>query len=338
MLGTLYGVVRPSEQEYRMDRPSLDPEIADFVKKMQDAWASHPPFTTLSPPEARAVAEKVRAPWRQGGPEMTRTTERLVPTPSGALRIRVYDPGVGRPTPVLVYMHGGGFVLFSIDTHDRLMREYAAAGEVMVIGVDYPLSPEARYPTALDQIVALIDWLRDEGREALDIDPSRMALGGDSAGGNLAIATALRLRDRDGSSAVAALLLNYGAFGAPCSDEAESRFGGAGAVLDRAEMEYYFDAYAGDPAQALDDPYARPIIADLRDLPPAFLVVPECDILAEQSHAMAALLRGAGGEVSLTVYPGATHSFLEAMSVAAVARRAIADGAAFLKKKLAGIS
>jgi len=318
-----------------MNRPTLDPEIADFVKKMQTAWASHPPFTTLSPPEARAVAETVREPWRQGGPEMTRTTERQVPTPSGALRIRVYDPGVSRPAPALVYMHGGGFVLFSIDTHDRLMREYAAAGGFMVIGVDYPLSPEARYPIALDQIVALVDWLRAEPGQGLGIDPLRLVLGGDSAGGNLAIATALRLRDRGDGNAVTALLLNYGAFGALCSDEAESRYGGAGAVLDRAEMEYYFDAYVGDRGRDLDDPYARPIIADLRGLPPAFLVVPECDILAEQSHAMAARMRDAGVDTSITVYPGATHSFLEAMSVAAVARRAIDDGATFLKAKLA---
>jgi acetyl esterase len=318
-----------------MNRPTLDPEIAEFVRTMQSAWASHPPFTTLSPPEARAVAEVVREPWRQGGPSMARTFERQVATPSGPLRIRVYDPGIEKPAPALIYMHGGGFVLFSIDTHDRLMREYAAAGGMLVIGVDYPLSPEARYPTALEQIVALIDWLRDDGGQSLGIDPSRIALGGDSAGGNLALAAALKLRDRGDEGAISALLLNYGAFGAPCSDEAEARFGGAGAVLDRAEMEYYFDTYVGDLGRELDDPYARPIIADLRHLPPAFLVVPECDILAEQSHAMAARMREAGVDVSSTVYAGATHSFLEAMSVAEVARRAIADGAAFLKAKLA---
>ncbi|PXA84205.1 acetylesterase [Nostoc sp. 3335mG] len=317
-----------------MNRPTLDPEIAEFVRAMQDSWASHPPFTTLTPPEARAVAEAVREPWRRGGPDMARTIERQVPTSTGALRIRVYDPGIAKPAPALIYMHGGGFVLFSIDTHDRLMREYAAAGDMLVIGVDYPLSPEARYPTALDQIVALVDWLRSEDGEGLGVDPSRIALGGDSAGGNLALTTALKLRDRGDGAAIAALLLNYGAFGAPCSDEAEARFGGAGAVLDRAEMEYYFDAYARDPGHALDDPYARPIIADLRDLPPAFLVVPECDILAEQSHAMAARMREAGVDVTSKVYPGATHSFLEAMSVAAVAREAIADGAAFVKASL----
>lgn len=317
-----------------MNRPPLDPEIAGFVEKMQRAWASHPPFTTLEPPEARAVAEQVRAPWRQGGPEMARTSEDQVPTPSGPLRVRLYDPGLARPAPVLVYMHGGGFVLFSIDTHDRLMREYAAQGEFLVIGVDYPLSPEARYPTALNQIVALVDWLQGEGADKLGVDPARIALGGDSAGGNLALATALRLRDRGDGDRVSALLLNYGGFGDPCSDEAEARFGGPGAVLDRAEMEYYFDTYIGERGRLIDDPYARPTLADLRGLPPAFLVIPECDILSEQSYAMEARMREAGVDVTSKIYPGATHSFLEAMSVAAVARRAIADGAAFVKARL----
>ena len=318
-----------------MNRPTLDPEIAGFVEKMQQAWASHPPFTTLEPPAARAVAEQVRAPWRQGGPEMARTSEYQVPTPSGSLRVRVYDPGLARPAPVLVYMHGGGFVLFSIDTHDRLMREYAAQGGFLVIGVDYPLSPEARYPAALDQIVGLVDWLNGEGADQLGVDPSRIALGGDSAGGNLALAAALKLRDRGDGDRIAALLLNYGGFGAPCSDEAEARFGGPGSVLDRAEMEYYFDTYIGERGRLIEDPYARPILAGLHDVPPAFLVIPECDILADQSHAMQDRMRAAGVDVSSTVYPGATHSFLEAMSVAAVARRAIADGAAFVKAKLA---
>jgi acetyl esterase len=325
---------RSRPKEFLMTRPPLDPEIADFVKSMQRAWASHPPFTTLSPPDARAIAEKVREPWRQGGPVMAKTGEYSVPTPAGALRIRVYDPGLPHPAPALIYLHGGGFVLFSVDTHDRLMREYAAAGECLVIGVDYPLSPEARYPVALRQIVGLVQWLNADGAAQIGVDPKRIAIGGDSAGANLATATALRLRDEGKPDEIRALLLNYGAYGAVCSDESQACFGGPGAVLDRAEMDYYFESYVGEIGHAIEDPYARPIIADLQGLPPALLVTAECDILAEQGQAMTERLQAAGVEATNNIYPGATHSFLEAMSVAAVARRAIADGAAFVKAKL----
>ena len=179
----------------------LDPEIQTFVEAMGKAWASHPSFTTLPLAEARRVAEIVRAPWTAGGPAMARTEELAVPTGQGPLRIRIYDPGALHPAPALIYLHGGGFTLFSIDTHDRLMREYAAAGGFVVIGVDYPLSPEARYPKALDMIVGLVDWLAINGK-SIGVDPRRVAIGGDSAGGNLSLATCLRLRDRDGGELV----------------------------------------------------------------------------------------------------------------------------------------
>lgn len=314
-----------------MNRPELDPEISIFVERMSKAWAEHPPFTSLPIEEARRVAEEVRAPWRADGPRMARTVEHSVPVSSGLLRVRLYDPGVPAPAPALIYLHGGGFILFSIDTHDRLMREYASAGDFAVIGVDYPLSPEARYPTALDQIVDLVDWLNGGGAEILGIDPVRLAIGGDSAGANLSVAAALRLRDRGASGRLKGLLLNYGAFAMDCSDEAEARYGGPDAVLQRAEMNHYYESYLGAEGVAEPEPYAAPLIADLSDLPPAFLAIPECDILAEQSYAMADRMTRAGVDVTSIVYRGATHSFLEAMSVAEVARRAILDGAGWVK-------
>ena len=164
-----------------MGRPELDPEISIFVERMSADWARHPPFMSLPADEARRIAEEVRAPWRADGPAMARTAEQIVPTSTGPLRTRLYDPGLSAPAPTLIYLHGGGFILFSIDTHDRLMREYAAAGRFAVLGVDYPLSPEARYPRALNQIVELIDWLHDGGAEGLGVDPHRLAIGGDFA-------------------------------------------------------------------------------------------------------------------------------------------------------------
>lgn len=311
----------------------LDPEIRSFVDAMTAAWASHPPLMSLPLPEARAVAEVVRARWTEGGPVMARTGELDVPTAHGPLRIRVYDPGLVGPAPALIYLHGGGFTLFSLDTHDRLMREYASAGEFVVIGVDYPLSPERKYPTALNMIVDLVGWFQIHGAR-IGIDADRIAIGGDSAGGNLSMATCLRLRDGGSPSLLRAMLLNYAGFGGHCSDDAEAAYGGPGSVLDRAEVEFYFGNYLTGPDD-LKDPYACPIGAALEGLPPAFLVIPECDILAEQSFAMARRLREAGVDVSSRVYPGATHSFLEAMSIARVARDAIRDGAEWLRDRLA---
>src|SRR5215469_5776043 len=114
-----------------MDRPEIDPEISSFVERVSKAWAEHPPFMSLPIEEARRVAEQVRAPWRANGPQMRGVKEDLIATSGGPLRVRLYDPGLDSPAPALIYLHGGGFILFSIDTHDRLMREYAAAGNFL---------------------------------------------------------------------------------------------------------------------------------------------------------------------------------------------------------------
>lgn len=313
---------------------TLDPEIAAFLAEMKARWAAHPPFDTLSFPEQRAVCEMVRARWAEGGPEMARTIERVFDPGAGQLHVRVHVPeGVTEPAPALVYLHGGGFTLFSIDTHDRLMREYAASGGFAVIGVDYPLSPEHKYPQALDRIEALMLWLKAHGAE-LGINPGRLAMGGDSAGANLSFATALRLRDQGEGELVRAILSNYGYFAATVSDAAEAAFGGPGSIMDRAEALAYYTNYLTDFDRERSDPLACPLLADLAGLPPVLLVIPECDLLTEQSLAMEARLRAAGVATGAIVYPGATHSFLEAVSIAAVARKGIADGAAFVAERL----
>ncbi|PZO78623.1 MAG: acetylesterase [Sphingomonas hengshuiensis] len=293
---------------------------------MRADWAAFPPAETLSLPELRAAAEQVRARWTAGGPTMADTVERTIATDAGGVRIRVYRPqGAGAMAPALLYIHGGGFVLFSLDTHDRLMREYAAAAGVVVVGIDYPLSPEARFPVALDRIGAAARWIAAHGA-TIGVDPRRLAIGGDSAGANLAIATAVDLR---GSVAFDAILSNYGFFSTVVSDDAEARLGGADALLHRDELLGYARNYLTHAAQAAD-PRAFPLSADLAGLPPTLLLIPGLDVLAEQSVAMARRMRAAGVAAETVIYPGATHSFLEAMSIADLARRGIADGAAFL--------
>jgi acetyl esterase len=303
----------------------IDPDIRRFATKVNADYERLTGGRELTVDEMRLVAEEVRAPWRQGGPAMKSVNEHQAQTSAGRVRIRVYDPGVQQPAPALVYLHGGGWTLFSLDTHDRVMREYAARAGVIVAGVDYALSPEARFPVALEQVVAVVRWLRANGA-GLGIDGDRIALGGDSAGGNLSIGAALALRDAGEAGHVKALLLIYPAFDNSCSDESLRRYGGPGAVLTGEEVDLFWGNYAGT-TNIRDNPLACPIRARLDGLPPVCLTIPECDVLTEQSLVMAERLRAASVPVALTVYPGATHSFIEAVSISPLADRAIGDGA-----------
>ena len=313
---------------------ALDPEIRGFVREVMETSARLAGGRALDWPRRRAIAEQVRAPWRQAGPRMARTRDWDEPGASGgALRLRLHLPrGVPSPSPLLVYLHGGGWSMFSIDSHDRLMREYADAAAVAVLGIDYALSPEHVYPLALDQVVAQLRGLPARAA-ALGIDPSRIALGGDSAGANLALAAALRLRD-GGGPALRGLLLNYGAFDARISAEAAA-LGTPEDMLSVEEMAVFWANYTGGDARLLEDPLVCPARARLDGLPPAQLVAAGRDVLCEQSIAMAARLREAGGEAALAIVPGMPHSFLEAMSACRQSAQTIAGSAAWLRARLA---
>lgn len=310
-----------------------DTDILRFNRELREAWGEYPPIADMPLPEARRVAEKVRSKWARGGPEMAVVRNSTIELPSGPLAIRVHHPAKDAgPSPALVYLHGGGFVMFSVDTHDRLMREYAALGRFAVIGVDYPLAPEHKYPAPLDRLTEFVLWLGRHA-ESLDVDAERLALGGDSAGGNLSVATCLRLRDIGKLHLVKAVLSNYGGFSAVCSDEAEAEFGGPDAVLHRDEIDFYWRQYLNGPDERRD-PYACPVNAELTGLPPVFLAIPDLDVVSEHSFEMARKLDAAGVPCEARVYRGATHSFIEAVSISPLARGAIADGAGFVASHL----
>lgn len=312
---------------------ALDPQIRVFVAQMKAGFAQYPAFEDLTFVEARAVAEAVRRPFRQGGPAMAWIGERRLATQAGDVRVRIYHPEQGREgRPVLVYLHGGGWTLFSLDTHDRVMREYAARSGATVVGVDYALSPEAKFPQALEQTIGTVEWLHAHGGE-LGIDHARMAIGGDSAGGNIALATALKLRDAGKGTMLRAILLSYAAIDAECSPRVIEQYGGPAFMLTDEEMRRFWANYLAT-AEEKGNPYACPAQADLRALPPVFLAIAECDVLAEQNLALAGALRAQGVETRAVVYPGATHSFLEAVAIADVAGRALQEGSDWLRCRL----
>jgi len=314
----------------------LDPDIMRFIDDVRATGRRLSAGRVLDWPARRVIAEQSRMPWQVGGPQMASVTEKVADTEAGPVRLRFYDPAPGSAKPALVYMHGGGWALFSLDTHDRLMREFAARSGMTVIGVDYALAPEARYPIALNQVVATVRWLRTHGAE-LGIDPERLALGGDSAGGSLSFGAALKLRDAGEPDAVKAILSIYGGFSPDPSPAARQRYGTPDDMLTSDEVVEFWDTYIGSVSDRRD-PYLATLLADLRGMPPVFLLVAECDVLAEQNMLMAGRLLEAEVQVKVKVYPGAPHSFIEAMEVSKVASDAIDDGAAWLRQTLSASS
>jgi acetyl esterase len=314
----------------------LDPEIRAFQQRLSAGYAQHPALDGLPLHEARRIAEAVRAPFARGGPVMGDTIDCHVDAEGETVRVRVHLPTLGSsaegaPLPALIYLHGGGWTLFSIDTHDRLMREYAQRTGVAVIGVDYALAPEQRFPRALRQVAAVVGWLRAQGL-GIGVDGERLALGGDSAGANLALAASLLLRGTEHAASLRALVLNYGVFSRNVDSDSHRRFSGPAYLLNSAEMVGFWRNYLGDAVD--DDPLAEPLKADLHGLPPAFLAVAQCDVLFDDNLAMAKALATSGVDTTFVLYPGTTHGFLEAMSMAQVSRRALDETAAWLHRHL----
>ncbi len=308
----------------------LDPNVREFIRITGEAYAVYGKDRPKTIESAREVAESVRAPWILGGPVMAETREIDVTTRHGPVRLRLHRPtGAATPQPALFYVHGGGWVMFSLDTHDRVMREYAGRSGVTVIGIDYARSPEARFPVALEQIVDVIAHAVSFA-DALGIDANRLTIGGDSAGANLSVAAALTLRDDGHGDRLKGLLLNYGAYAPELKREDVVRYGGPDYMLTDAEMAYFWDQYLTAPADG-DNPLAAPLKADLRGLPPAFLAIPECDVLTGQSHDLYDRLIEAGVRARAVTYAGASHSFLEAVSIAPIADQALADASLWLR-------
>lgn len=310
----------------RVDSDLVDPDIRRFVTALQEGYGRFPDFDTLPLPERRRAAELVRAPWRAGGPSMWRSRDLEIAGLRGRIHVPVQAPVLG----AMLYLHGGGWTMFSIDTHDRLMREYAARAGIIVVGIDYSLSPEHKFPVALEEVVQAVEWLRGQGT-AHGIAGQRLAVGGDSVGANLALSAALILRDR-GDRALRAMLFNYGAF-SPASSASFDLYDGPRYMLTVAEMRYFWNSYIRQPAD-LQNSLAAPFLADLHGLPPALFTIAACDILADGNRAMAARMASAGVPTEVHVYEGATHSFLEAVSIAPLADRALDTAAHWLRGRL----
>ena len=295
------------------------------ARAIVDQIAALPQLPTLTPVEARGRPSPLEA-----APEAVGSvTARTIPGPAGPMAVRIYRPK-DPLRAALVYFHGGGWVVGSLESADASCRALANRSRCVVISIDYRLAPETKFPGAVEDAYAAVRWVADNAAE-LRIDPARVAVGGASAGGNLAAAVALAARDRGGPKVAFQLLtvpVTELSARAPSYQEFAEGYG-----LSRADMEWYGSHYVRTAADA-DEPYASVLRADLHGMPPAFVITAECDPLRDDGEAYAEKLRKLGVAARYKRYPGMFHGFMSFPSVLPEAAQAFEDAGAALREAL----
>ena len=274
----------------------LDPKVQELLADIGDAAA----LSEVSVAQARELIE-VFSEQDGPGPDLATVEDRTVPGPAGEIPVRVYTPFGAAPHPGVVYFHGGGWVIGSIRSHDAICRRLADAAGVTVISVEYRLAPEHRFPAAADDCFAATRWVHDHAAE-LGVDPARLAVAGDSAGGNLVAVTAIEARERGGPP-LAFQLLIY-----PVTDATFSfpsmRENADGYLLRAADMVWFRDHYAPDGTD-FKDPRLSPLWADdVSGLPPALVITAEYDPLRDEGEAYGHRLQEAGVQTRVSRYAG----------------------------------
>jgi acetyl esterase len=307
--------------------PELTPAMRSVLERM--ARAGHVPLYRLPPQQARAAYEAGAGVLEVPRPELARVQDLRIPAGDGQeIPGRLYAPSTER-LPVLAYFHGGGFTIGSIASHDILCRSLGQLSGCAVVSVGYRLAPEHKFPTAVDDAWAAVQWIARQG-DALGLDAGRFALGGDSAGGTLA--TVCATQARDAGLRIALQLLFYPGCAARQRSASHRRYH-QGLVLEQAHIEYFFGQYIAD-AQREDWRFAPLNTPDVEGVAPAWLGLAECDPLFDDGVAYADKLRAAGVAVDLEIYRGVTHEFIKMGRALPEARQAHAHAAAALRQAL----
>lgn len=311
---------------------ALDPESQRLIDLM--AAANRPAWNTLSPQAARDLYLSLR-PGAQGPrPADVKVMDRTIPGPAGELSVRLYRPASAAPDaplPALVYAHGGGWVFGNLDSHDVLCAQLALEAGIAVFHVDYRLAPEARFPGAFHDVVAALQWVAAHGA-SVGIDPTRLAIGGDSAGGNLAAAASIWARDNGGPKLLMQLLA-YPVTDAVARTESYRHFED-GYGLNAVTMEWFFDHYTPDKASRGDWRVSPLRAASLAGLPPALVVTAGYDPLRDEGRAYAWRLQQEGTQADLVEFGGMLHGFLSSPMLLHGARRGTTLCAAALREAL----
>lgn len=304
----------------------LDPSIRAYL---DSPMGQFPPLEQFTPEVVRELLRQYPAPVL--APPIHAVRDLRLPGAQADLLVRLYTPSAARNLPLIVFFHGGGFVICNVDMYDDMCKLLANSSGCAVASVDYRLAPEAPFPAPLEDCYAALKGLAAQG-ERLGIDPTRLAVAGDSAGGNLATATALLARDREGPTLRYQGLL-YPFLDPECASASAETLGTGGYLLTRNTMQWFWDHYLKSPADRTN-PLAAPLRAKLSGLPAATVATAEFDPMRDEGEAYADRLRGAGVAVTGRRYLGMIHGFASMPYVTGVANRALADLGADLKTAL----
>jgi acetyl esterase len=303
------------------------PQVAAFLDQLQAQGA--PSAATLSVQEVRALQQPIFTTMGIPPEPVAEVTDRTIPGPGGELSIRIYTPEGSSPFPVLVYLHGGGWIAGDLNMQDDACRSIANEAGCAVVSVEYRLAPEYRFPAAVHDSHAVARWVADNAGR-IRVDPARMAIGGESAGGNLTAAVTLKSRAEGGPPFVLQVLVN------PCTNLASMdtdsyRAFAEGFGLRKDEVEWCRDHYlsGGEDAQ---HPYASPLLAeDLRGLPPALIITSEFGVLRDEGEAYGQRLEEAGVPTTVSRYDGVLHGFFAAAAIFDLGHDARAEVGAALR-------
>ena len=310
----------------------LDPKVRELLDLSADA----PPVGAVPVEVMRAGAPAQMAAWFRMGlisTPVAAVEDRIVPGPAGDLPVRVYTPEGRGPFPLVVFFHGGGWVLGDLDTHDPLCRALCQGAGCVVVSVAYRRAPEHRFPAAPDDALAATRWVGEHAAE-VGGDPARIALAGDSAGGNLSAVTAIRIRD-EGGPALRGQLLIYPGLGYPSPPTPSYVENAEGYGMTREAATWFWDQYLGDRTHATN-PLASPLLApDLSGLPPALVVTAEYDVLRDEGDLYVERLLEAGVPARLSRYDGVHHRFAEFIGILEQSEQARDEMCAWLREVLA---
>jgi acetyl esterase/lipase len=299
----------------------LDPQMKNLLDQLASAGGQ--PFHAGSPQEARAAISALIGVVAGPPPQVAKVEDRMIPGPGGQIPVRIYTPAGAAPMGALVYFHGGGWVVGDIASHDVLCRGLANGAGCVTVSVDYRLAPEYKFPAGPEDCYAATQWVADNAGP-LGVDPKRIAVGGDSAGGNLAAVVAQMARDRNGPKIKFQLLI-YPATDWAHETASQREFAEDGYILSRADMVWFYGHYMNSDSDRTN-PYLSPACAkSLADLPPAYVMTCAVDPLRDEGEAYAEALRKAGVAVKSKRYPGVCHGFVMMPGVIDAAKTGIAD-------------